>query len=78
MIKIVELPSIIQAYSKIFKNVFKNNAQYKHFKEYLTGLMLCENKTVMGIQSKFINPGSVNSLDHFMIRAEWAETELND
>ena len=78
MIKIIKLPSIIQSHSKIFKNVFKNNAQYKHFKEYLTGLMLCENKTFMGIQSEFINPSSVNSLDHFMIRAEWSEAELND
>jgi SRSO17 transposase len=78
MIKIIKLPSIIQSHAKIFKNVFKNSAQYKHFKQYLTGLMLCENKTVMGIQSKFINSGSVNSLDHFMIRSQWSATELND
>ena len=40
--------------------------------------MLCENKTIEGIQSKFINSSSVNSLDHFMIRSQWSETELND
>jgi len=78
MIKIIKLPSIVQSHAKIFKNTFKNKAQYKHFKEYLTGLMLCENKTITGIQSKFIDPCSVNSIDHFMIRSEWSETELND
>jgi len=40
--------------------------------------MLCENKTITGIQSKFINPCSVNSMDHFIIRSQWSERELND
>ena len=40
--------------------------------------MLCENKTFMGIQSKYVDASSINSLDHFMIRAEWSENEIND
>ena len=78
MIKIVKLPDIIQQQGKKFRTIFKNKAQYKHFKEYVTGLMLCENKTFMGIQSKYIDASSINSLDHFMIRAEWSENEIND
>jgi len=78
MIKIVKLPAIIQKHGKKFKNLFKNKAQYKHFKEYVTGLMLCENKTFMGIQAKYVDTSSINSLDHFMIRAEWSEQEINN
>ena len=78
MIKITKWPSIIQSHAKVFKNIFKNKAQFKHFKEYITGLMLCKNKTIEGMQSKFIDACSVNSLDHFMIRTDWSETELND
>lgn len=78
MIKIIKLPAIIQKHGIKFRNIFKNKAQYKHFKEYVTGLMLCENKTFMGIQSKYVDASSINSLDHFMIRAEWSENEIND
>lgn len=78
MIKIMKLPAIIQQHGKKFRTIFKNKAQYKHFKEYVTGLMLCENKTFMGIQSKYVDASSINSLDHFMIRAEWPENELNN
>ena len=78
MIKIIKYPAIVQNHARVFKNIFINKAQYKHFKEYLTGLMLCENKTVMGIQSNYVNAGSINSLDHFMIHAQWSEKEIND
>ena len=78
MIKIINYPSIVQHHARVFKKVFNNNAQYNHFKEYLTGLMLCENKTFTGIQSTYVDSRSVNSLDHFMIRADWSETEMND
>ncbi len=78
MIKILKHPSIVQNHAKVFKNIFNNKAQYKHFKEYLTGLMLCENKTFSGIQSEYVNANSVNSLDHFMIKAEWSENEINE
>lgn len=78
MIKIVKLPALIQKQSRKFKNLFKNKAQYKHFKEYVTGLMLCDNKTFMGIQAKYVDASSMNSLDHFMIRAEWPEKEINN
>jgi len=78
MIKMIKPPAIIQQQGEKFKNIFKNKAQYKHFKEYVTGLMLCDNKTFMGIQAKYVDASSINSLDHFMIRADWSETEIND
>ena len=78
MIKIIKLPAIIQQHGKKFRTIFKNKAQYKHFKEYVTGLMLCENKTFMGIHSKYVDARSINSLDHFMIRADWSEHQINN
>ena len=72
------LPAIVEPQAKRFKKIFRNKSQCQHFKQYVTGLMLCGNKTVMGIQSKYLNSGSTNSLDHFMIRSEWSATELND
>jgi len=78
MIKIIKYPAIVQTHARIFKNIFNNKAQYKHFKQYITGLMICENKTCSGIQSKYVKTNSVNSLDQFMINAEWSENEVNE
>jgi hypothetical protein len=63
MIKMIKPPAIIQQQSRKFKNLFKNKVQFKHFKEYVTGLMLCENKTFRGIQAKYVDAASsINSL----------------
>jgi len=78
MLKIIKYPAIVQNHARVFKNIFNNKAQYQHFKEYVTGLMICENKTFSGIQSQYVNANSVNSLDHFMINAEWSENEINE
>lgn len=77
MLKINKFPHVVRYHSKHFKTIFNNIPQYIHFKEYLTGLMVCENKTLSDIQTKFLNSTTVNSLDHFMLHADWSEEELN-
>lgn len=69
MIKIIKLPSIIQSHAKIFKKIFKNKAQYSHFKQYLTGLMLCDNEVVatkgFRYQKQNLFPVFADKLLHF-------------
>jgi len=77
MIKISHLPQIVQQHARNYKAIFHNKAQYQHFKQYITGLMICEDKTCTGIQSTFLEKKSVNSLDHFMIHTQWPEADMN-
>ena len=77
MSKINKFPYIIRYQCKTLKSTFNNSAQYSHFKEYLTGIMVCENKTLSDIQTKFLNSTTTNSLDHFMIRADQSAEEIN-
>lgn len=77
MLKISKFPRIVHYQGKRFKSVFNNLPQFVHFKEYLTGLMVCENKTLSDIQAKYLNSTTVNSLDHFMLNADWSAEELN-
>jgi len=78
MLKITKFPGIIRYNAKSYIDVFNNRPQYNHFKSYVTGLMISNNKTLTGIQSQFINSSSPNSLDNFMIRSEWSEKEINN
>lgn len=77
MLKITYLPQIVQKHARNFKGIFSNKAQYQHFKQYLTGIMIVADKTCSGIQSTFIEQKSVNSLDHFLIHTKWSEVEMN-
>lgn len=77
MIKIIRCPQVIRYYAKIFSGVFRNKAQYNHFKQYVTGLMICDNKTLSSIQESFFDSKSTNSLDHFIIHSDWSDQDLN-
>ena len=77
MVKITKFPYVTRYYAKNFTDIFNNQAQYFHFKQYVTGLLVCENKTLSSIQSRFIDSKSTNSLDHFMINSDWSEQEIN-
>ena len=54
MLPIVKLPGFVENILPRFSSIF-NKAQLWHFGEYLTGLMVSENKTVTGINSRFLN-----------------------
>jgi len=54
MLPIVKLPGFVENILPRFSSIF-NKAQLRHFGEYLTGLMVSENKTVTGINSQFLN-----------------------
>ena len=54
MLPIVKLPSFVENILPRFSLIFKK-AYLRHFGEYLTGLMVSENKTVTGINSQFLD-----------------------
>ncbi len=54
MLPIVRIPSFIEQILPRFSSLF-NKSQLGHFAEYLTGLIVSENKTVTGINDNFLN-----------------------
>ena len=50
---IVDFPTIVQEALMVFGDVFDTGAARRHFAEYLTGLIVAENKTVSGINREF-------------------------
>jgi len=77
MLPIVKLPSIVENALPRFSSIF-NKAQLRHFGEYLTGLMVSENKTVSGINSQFIDHTDQSAKNHFLTEAEWSEKALTE
>lgn len=75
---IVEYPQVVEEAVKIFGDLFSCQPQRRHFAEYLTGLMVAERKTVLGINREFARATDQSCLNRFLTEVNWSETELNE
>jgi len=74
---IVEFPKVVQDAQDTFGDLFSNECQRRHFGEYLTGLMVAERKTVLGINREFARTTDQSCLNRFLTDAEWDVQALN-
>jgi len=75
MLPIVGHPSVVSFGMSIFEEVF-SKPQLRHFGEYVTGLMVCPNRTVQGINDSFVGHPDQSSLNNFLTDSPWSEEEL--
>ena len=75
---IVDFPTIVQEALAVFGDVFDTEAARRHFAEYLTGLIVAENKTVSGINREFAVTTDQSCLNRWLTEVEWDATVLND
>lgn len=74
---IVEFPQVVQDALARYGDLFGNQCQRRHFAEYLTGLMVAERKTVLGINREFVETTDQSCLNRFLTDAEWDVEALN-
>lgn len=74
---IVQLPSIVTDHTPAFENLFENKCQYQHFQNYLTGLMVLENKTMANISRCILDSADKTNLSRFFSEAEWQDAAVN-
>lgn len=72
---ITAYPSIITNNLKHFEEFF-SKPQLEHFAQYLTGLIVSENRTVQGINDSFICHKDQSNLNRFLTEAEWSEERV--
>ena len=60
-----------------FGDLFANEPQRRHFAEYLTGLMIAERKSVLGINREFAQTTDQSCLNKFLTEVDWDEKSLN-
>ena len=74
---IIEFPQVVQDALAQYGDLFANECQRRHFAEYLTGLMVAERKTVLGINREFAQTTDQSCLNRFLTDAEWDVQALN-
>ena len=75
---IVEFPKLVQDALAQYGDLFANECQRRHFAEYLTGLIVAERKTVLGIHDEFAQTTDQSCLNRFLTEAEWDVEALNE
>lgn len=74
---IVEHPPIVIKHSTEFAEIFKNRCQMKHFQNYLSGLIVLENKTMANISRCILDSADKTNLSRFFSEADWADEQFN-
>jgi len=74
---IVEFPKLVQDALDHYGDLFDNERQRRHFAEYLTGLIVAERKTVLGIHDEFAQTTDQSCLNRFLTEAPWDVLALN-
>src|SRR5256712_12482828 len=74
----VDFPTIVKDALALFGHLVDTEPARRHFAEYLTGLIVAENKTVSGINRAFALTTGQSCLNRWLTEVEWDVTALND
>jgi len=74
---IIEFPQVVQDAVDRYADLLANECQRRHFAEYLTGLIVAERKTVLGINGEFAQTTDQSCLNRFLRAANWDVQGLN-
>jgi hypothetical protein len=74
---IIEFPKLVQDALAQYSDLFGNECQRRHFAEYLTGLVVAERKTILGIHDEFAQTTDQSCLNRFLTEADWEVEAIN-
>jgi len=66
VIPIVEFPSVVTKVAPLFKDIFSSQEQFKHFQEYVSGLIVAERANIEGMNSLFLKRNDQSSLNKLL------------
>ena len=76
-IPIVEVAPLVKTHGKVFRNVFGNHRQFEHFGNYLTGLIVLENKSLTNMARCIVDSADKTNGSRFLSEAPWSASEVN-
>src|SRR5919197_3975210 len=78
----MELPLVTPApvvteHAAVFRDLFDNQCQFRHFQHYLTGLIVLPNKSLANMARCILDSADKTNLSRFLSEAPWRADELN-
>lgn len=75
---IVKPAPIVTTHAEAFRHLFENQCQFRHFQNYLTGLMVLPNKSLANISRCILDSADKTNLSRFFSQAPWSKEELTE
>ena len=75
---IVAPAPIVTTHADIFRDLFENRCQFRHFQHYLTGLIVLDNKSLANIARCVLESADKTNLSRFFSEAPWFQDHVND
>jgi SRSO17 transposase len=75
---IVAPAPIVTAHADAFQDLFENRRQFQHFQNYLTGLIVLDNKSLANITRCVLESADKTNLSRFFSEAPWFQEQVND
>ena len=75
---IVKPAPIVTTHAEFFRPLFENQCQFRHFQNYLTGLMVLENKSLTNISRCILESADKTNLSRFLSQAPWSQEKVNN
>jgi hypothetical protein len=78
----MELPLVAPApvvteHAGVFRDLFDNQCQFRHFQHYLTGLIVLPNKSLANMARCMLDSADKTNLSRFLSEAPWREAAVN-
>ena len=74
---LIEPAPVVTEHTAVFRDVFENQCQFRHFQHYLTGLMVLPNKSLANIARCTLESTDKTNLSRFLSEAPWREDAVN-
>jgi SRSO17 transposase len=75
---IVAPAPVVTAHADVFRDLFENRCQFHHFQNYLTGLIVLDNKSLANITRCVLESADKTNLSRFFSEAPWFQDRVND
>jgi hypothetical protein len=74
---IVAPAPIVTEHAAVFRDLFDNQCQFRHFQHYLTGLIVLPNKSMANMARCSIESADKTNFSRFLSEAPWREEAVN-
>ncbi|MDX2229792.1 MAG: transposase [Leptolyngbyaceae cyanobacterium bins.349] len=74
---IVAPAPIVSAHAQAFRHLFNDVRQFEHFQNYLTGLIVLENKSLANISRCLLESADKTNLSRFLSESPWQPQAVN-
>jgi hypothetical protein len=75
---IVAPAPLVTAHADAFRDLFENRCQFRHFQNYLTGLIVLPNKSMANIVRCILDSADKTNLSRFFSESPWLQSQVND